>query len=645
MDAVSRAAVALAIACASSVASADDPPPYRAIPFVEVIGDGGINSPSVLNLSRWPAVDVGGDGLRFRFASDTLVVGTLAERVADPTGLRAASWRVGDPGSGALLDLPGSALATVIADANLDGTLVGAVLVTGTVWHPVSVRAAVWTLSSDDPGGEPEFHLVFDAGGVPECVGEIPDTMLSAVSPITVSGGSAMFAGIGALTGWGDIPDGFMGGISAAGVTIDVKRLPGLIEEGWCAPWTVSEEPRRTIGQCIAWGGVHPPDGWSELWVIGSFREIIEPLYALCIDTEMWDLYGWTWTDQRFLIPHCRGCESPWATDAPPPCVQVSAEDGLFSFVTDLRLSSFAAGDSSVGRPPALAGIIDVRAGHDMVFACASDNCPLAHAAVVMSSSGLTQSEHELFDLHTVLPDGMGAFVASGIARIYARSQLSGDSDVDWVAVGAVGQDFRGEEYHDDRHGCVWLGQLNGTDGAEWCAFDVNDLAIRPSGLVIEAIHDLNARGLAVGVASHFEAGNYSKRLVYLTEAADLNGDLVKDGGDLAALLGCWGQATPECGLADLDRDGSVGGSDLALLIGAWHGGGPGGAACVELTCHGSPWLSPLRRYPYIGMAVEMLGFDSLDEFGSTLRLLQPDSALGLCEVVDAVASAMEGAE
>ncbi len=180
--------------------------------------------------------------------------------------------------------------------------------------------------------------------------------------------------------------------------------------------------------------------------------------------------------------------------------------------------------------------------------------------------------------------------------------------------------------------------------GAEWCAFDVNDLAIRPSWLVIEAIHDLNARGLAVGVASHFEAGNYSKRLVYLTEASDLNGDLVTDGTDFNLFLAAYSDCTVD-NPADLDQDGCVGGSDLALLIGAWRGRGPGGAADVSLSCHGSPWGSPLRRYPYIGMAANFLGFESLDALGDALLLLEPDSALSVCEVVDAVASAIEGAE
>ncbi len=50
---------------------------------------------------------------------------------------------------------------------------------------------------------------------------------------------------------------------------------------------------------------------------------------------------------------------------------------------------------------------------------------------------------------------------------------------------------------------------------------------------------------------------------------ADLDGNGVVDGGDLASLLGSWGApATP----ADLDGDGFVGGGDLAVLLGAWGG-------------------------------------------------------------------------
>jgi len=52
--------------------------------------------------------------------------------------------------------------------------------------------------------------------------------------------------------------------------------------------------------------------------------------------------------------------------------------------------------------------------------------------------------------------------------------------------------------------------------------------------------------------------------------AADLNGDQVVDGSDLASILGAWG-AVCECLCpADVDRDGFINGSDLAEMLGAW---------------------------------------------------------------------------
>lgn len=50
---------------------------------------------------------------------------------------------------------------------------------------------------------------------------------------------------------------------------------------------------------------------------------------------------------------------------------------------------------------------------------------------------------------------------------------------------------------------------------------------------------------------------------------ADLNGDGVVDGADLAAMLGAWGPCSGSCP-ADITGDGTVGGADLAALLGAW---------------------------------------------------------------------------
>ena len=48
---------------------------------------------------------------------------------------------------------------------------------------------------------------------------------------------------------------------------------------------------------------------------------------------------------------------------------------------------------------------------------------------------------------------------------------------------------------------------------------------------------------------------------------ADLNGDGVVNGADLAILLAAWGGDGP----ADLNNDGVVNGADLAILLGAWN--------------------------------------------------------------------------
>jgi len=50
---------------------------------------------------------------------------------------------------------------------------------------------------------------------------------------------------------------------------------------------------------------------------------------------------------------------------------------------------------------------------------------------------------------------------------------------------------------------------------------------------------------------------------------ADLNGDGVVNGADLAALLGAWGPCVGSCP-ADLTGDGAVGGDDLGVMLGAW---------------------------------------------------------------------------
>ncbi len=229
MDAVSRVAGALMFACVTSVALAVEPPPSRAVVFEGEIGDGLTQLGTWLNLDRWPSVGDGGDGLRFRFASETVVVGTVYEGALGADSLWAARWQVCDIHSRAAL--PASGLAgTLVADANRDGNIVGAVILP----NSNTIAAAAWKYSSGTLDGEPGLHLAFGPGGIANCYGIIPGTMLSAVGPRTAPSGSAMIAGIGGLVSGGGWPDGFVGELQLSGGFDDVMRLPGTNSAGWC---------------------------------------------------------------------------------------------------------------------------------------------------------------------------------------------------------------------------------------------------------------------------------------------------------------------------------------------------------------------------------------------------------------------------
>lgn len=490
--------------------------------------------------------------------------------------------------------------------------------------------------------------------GLPDCYGTVPNTLLTAVGPRTATNGSAMVAGIGGLVIAGGWPDGILGQLQLSGEFGDLKRLPGTNASGWCDSWPSASSPRASLGQCVAWVGAQEPAVWDQFTVIGSTHDTGGMITDYCVDAKLWDFCRWTTSEQVPLIRHCRGCPPGGGPDV-EPCAQISRDELWHSFATNIRLSSFVPPDPELARPLALgglAGVRTVRAGE----ACDSDGpCAMAHAVAVISSGGLPSDGMSLIDLHTVLPWGTpydpeqpGGFLASGIARLLAWPRGNGDVEGNtvWVAVGAVGNNFEPGFVDETRRACIWLGRVSLSGETQWCALDVNELTIRPPGVTIEALHDMTSCGLAVGVASELIPGGSTKmRLVYLTEAADLDGDLAIGGGDLNRFLSCWRMDNSDCSYADLDRDGIVAGNDFALLLAAW---GPNEGGCevgVSLICDGSTWRSPLERYPYIDLASQALGFDSLDDLGTTASLLPPESALGLCEMVDVVARALEGAE
>ena len=78
----------------------------------------------------------------------------------------------------------------------------------------------------------------------------------------------------------------------------------------------------------------------------------------------------------------------------------------------------------------------------------------------------------------------------------------------------------------------------------------------------IDAVRTRDGAGLALALATTFEAP---------ANPADLDGDGLVGGPDLAILLGAWGPCTEGAPCpADLDASGTVGATDLATLLSSW---------------------------------------------------------------------------
>ncbi|MFM1822497.1 MAG: hypothetical protein RI967_763 [Planctomycetota bacterium] len=97
-------------------------------------------------------------------------------------------------------------------------------------------------------------------------------------------------------------------------------------------------------------------------------------------------------------------------------------------------------------------------------------------------------------------------------------------------------------------------------------AFDAIPLALPtviPAGATANLLMSgtLNEISISSGLAADLSAVGLRR-----TTPADLNGDGLVGGADLAILLDAWGGDGP----ADLNGDGLVGGADLAILLDAW---------------------------------------------------------------------------
>ena len=86
---------------------------------------------------------------------------------------------------------------------------------------------------------------------------------------------------------------------------------------------------------------------------------------------------------------------------------------------------------------------------------------------------------------------------------------------------------------------------------------------------VIHMVGDIH-QPLHVGSADDL-GGNTIANECPVFNPADLDGNGLVDGSDLAKLLGNWGPCFGIDCVADVNGDGTVDGGDLSILLGAWN--------------------------------------------------------------------------
>ena len=92
--------------------------------------------------------------------------------------------------------------------------------------------------------------------------------------------------------------------------------------------------------------------------------------------------------------------------------------------------------------------------------------------------------------------------------------------------------------------------------------------------VLVETGRPQQGSGGAIGPFPNLVAA--ATAVLALAPSADIDGDGIVNGGDLAALLSQWGPCSG-CA-ADLDGDGQVNAADLAVLLAAWNSSGAPGA-------------------------------------------------------------------
>lgn len=240
-------------------------------------------------------------------------------------------------------------------------------------------------------------------------------------------------------------------------------------------------------------------------------------------------------------------------------------------------------------------------------------------------------------------PDPDGRYrINSRIASIREQYESCGQAQPKWVAAGSR----FGESFNPDPDPTTWPGNCAGVlwrsfwrnSQIQWCGVHADDLICNLpnlsqvdgiSALHVTALHDIDSRGLAVGIAylkypngtsNICRWGAEGPKLVVLTLAADFTGDSWVDGGDLGALLGHWTgtvQATSDAEREfDLNDDGRINGGDLGLLLGQW-GGGTSNLTPGTVLSWGGDCGQSVPIIPAALTAVNALGFEDLDQFAS----------------------------
>jgi len=627
-------------------------PPWRAVRVADIGPDGALVVDSELGrIGYWPDFSVWGDGVRFRFDGLRSVVGTRRVTVDVPgsgTTLmpRAARWRC-TGSSWSCVDFSSGA-GSVVMDVNASGISVGATVVPDQ--SGFRLDAVAWLPDVSGNPGATEVHQVFGGASGLTCglAHSHVASILTAVGQCDGSiAGIAQAAGVFAGVHQGIWCDGFTVGLPSTPAAIGCARFPGAGGADWCDSWENPPPPRRaSFGQVVFTAVDGSSDPWTSQLVAGSFRLTMSQMSVNCVDSQFWGASIWSRTAPYPMVLACRGCAGVDGDgSAVESCAEYFADGTWVRSLNGLRFSSAAPASSGYARPLMLSGEIALR---EVPVASArnSNCCGLYHAAVMQIGGAPTGTfVPEVFDLHDIANVAsqwpLGGTAISSISRASAPGFAGGTGlspSEAWLCVGAGGPDLGVSSSFDNMHGLVWVGRQRVDGVVEWCGHDADAVAQLPAGLSIASIHDVDSFGGAIGIG-RWLAGDHLPTLCILTDIADLNGDRLVNGADLAALLPAIGTSAGEW--LDIDGDGEANAADLGCLLASpgWFSQAP---KAVELSCDAADWVAPPRRYPHVIEAVEMLGFSDLDGFVAELRSLPTPQQAAVCEVVVVLAVALD---